>query len=87
MNSQKYLKPDPFSYPVVWSSPPAPNKGAAGAILEELKGSPFRKGDLQEQDTHGRDNEIMIAGDWLVTFWVDHAVREIRVVRLESAED
>ena len=37
-------------------------------ILDELKGSPFRKGDLQEKDTHGRDNEIMIAGNWLVTF-------------------
>jgi hypothetical protein len=57
------------------------------AILDELKKSPFRKGDLQERDAHGRDNEILIAGDWLVTFWVDHAVREIRIVRLESVED
>ena len=57
------------------------------AILDELKNSPFRKGDLQERDLHGRDNEITITGNWLVTFWVDHAAREIRVVRLESAED
>ena len=57
------------------------------AVLDELKGSPFRKGDLQEQDARGRANEILVAGDWLVTFWVDHAVREIRIVRLESAED
>ncbi len=58
-----------------------------GAILDELKGSPFRKGDLQERDAVGRENEIMVVGDWLVTFWVDHAVREIRVVRIESSED
>lgn len=58
-----------------------------GVILDELKGAPFRKGDLREQDARGRDNEILLTGDWLVTFWVDHAVREIRVVRLESAED
>lgn len=58
-----------------------------GAILNELKGAPFRKGDLQELDARGRANEILVAGDWLVTFWVDHAVREIRIVRLESAED
>lgn len=58
-----------------------------GAIFDELKSSPFRKGDLQEQDARGRENEIMVAGDWLVTFWVDHAVREIRVVRIESSED
>lgn len=56
-------------------------------IFDELKGSPFRKGDLQEQDAQGRENEIMVVGNWLVTFWVDHAAREIRVVRLESAED
>ena len=58
-----------------------------GVILDELKASPFRNGDLQEPDLQGRVNEILIAGDWLVTFWVDHAVREIRIVRLESAED
>jgi hypothetical protein len=58
-----------------------------GAILDKLKVSPFRKGDLQEPDLQGRANEILIAGNWLVTFWVDHAVREIRIVRLESAED
>lgn len=58
-----------------------------GAVLDELKVSPFRKGDLQEQDAHARTNEILVVGDWLVTFWVDHAVREIRIVRLESAED
>ena len=58
-----------------------------GKILDELKHSPFRKGDLQEQDAPGRENEIVVVGDWLVTFWADHATREIRVVRLESAED
>ncbi len=58
-----------------------------GVILDEVKAAPFRPGDLQERDTHGRVCEILVAGDWLVTFWVDHAVREIRVVRLESVED
>jgi hypothetical protein len=58
-----------------------------GMILEGLKTTPFRKGDLQERDGRGRDNEILVDGDWLVTFWVDHPVREIRIVRLESAED
>jgi hypothetical protein len=58
-----------------------------GTILDELKCTPFRRGDLQEQDSRGRDNEVFIAGDWLVTFWVDHAAREIRIVRLESADD
>ncbi len=58
-----------------------------GTILDGLKTAPFRKGDLQERDGHGRTNEVLVDGDWLVTFWVDHAVREIRIVRVESAED
>jgi hypothetical protein len=56
-------------------------------ILDGLKLAPFRKGDLQELDVNDRVNEIMVIGDWLVTIWVDHAVREIRVVRIESSED
>ena len=58
-----------------------------GAIFDGLKAAPFRRGDLQERDDLGRDNEILVDGNWVVTFWVDHAVREIRIVRVESAED
>ena len=32
-------------------------------------------------------NEVKLLGEWLVTFWTDHAVREIRVVDLERPED
>lgn len=56
-------------------------------ILDDLKAAPFRGGDLQERDAKGRLCEIVIGADWLVTFWVDHAVREIRVLRLESVDE
>ncbi|MDP3073411.1 MAG: hypothetical protein Q8N18_24175 [Opitutaceae bacterium] len=46
-----------------------------GTMLDGLKAAPFRKGDLQERDALGRANEILVDGDWLVTFWVDHALR------------
>jgi hypothetical protein len=58
-----------------------------GAALDRLKSTPFRPGDLQELDAQGRTNEILIEGEWLLTFRADHAVREIRVVRLESVND
>ena len=58
-----------------------------GVILDHLKAGPFRPGDLQERDAQGRICEILVVGDWIVTLWVDHAVREIRVLRLESVED
>ena len=56
-------------------------------IIDDLKGSPFRQGDLQEPDAQQRVNEILLLGNWLVTFWVDHAAREVRIVRLESSKD
>lgn len=27
-----------------------------------------------------------VVGDWMVSYWVDHAVREIRVTNLERIE-
>jgi hypothetical protein len=56
-------------------------------ILDEVKAAPFRPGDLQERDAQGRVHEVLVVGAWLVTYWPDHAVRELRVVRLEQVED
>lgn len=59
-------------------------------MLDNVKAAPFRPGDLQERDTQGRVNEVVEVvevGDWLVTYWPDHAVRELRIVRLERVED
>ncbi len=67
------------------ASRPAQRKLAV--ILDEVKAGPFRPGDLQEHDTQGRVNEVLVVGDWLVTYWPDHAGRELRVVRLEQVED
>lgn len=58
-----------------------------GVILDELKANPFRRGDLQEQDAAGRVCEILIVVDWIVTYWADHAAKEMRLVRLEPVED
>ncbi len=67
------------------ASRPAQQKLAV--ILDEMKAAPFRPGDLQERDAEGRVNEVFVVGDWIVTYWPDHAVRELRVVRLEQVED
>lgn len=57
------------------------------ARLDEVKAMPFRKGDFQQSDTTGRVNEVVLLGDWLVTYWSDHAVAQIHVVNLERVED
>lgn len=55
--------------------------------MEALNVDPFCVGDFQESDTQGRINEVALAGDWLITYWSDHAAREIRVIKLEYIED
>ena len=57
------------------------------ALLDRLKADPLRRGDLRELDAQGRVNEIFTEGDWIVTYWPDHAVREMCVVRIERVED
>ena len=55
--------------------------------MEALKVDPFCVGDFQENDTQDRINEVTLVGDWLITYWSDHAAREIRVIKIESIED
>lgn len=57
------------------------------AILDEIKAAPFRAGDFKQRDETGRFNEVVLLGEWLVTFWSDHTTREIRIVNLERVED
>ncbi len=57
------------------------------AVLAQVAVDPFRSGDLQQRDPAGRVHEVALLGEWLVTYWPDHAVREIRVVAPERADD
>jgi hypothetical protein len=65
----------------------AAEKNRLLALLDEMRAAPFRSGDLQQIDETGRVYEVVLSGDWLVSFWSDHAVREIRVVNLQKVED
>jgi hypothetical protein len=57
------------------------------ARLEALKSRPFQPGDFQQRDTTGRLNEVLLLDEWLVTYWIDHAVCEIHLVQLEIVDD
>ena len=39
----------------------------------------------QERDGNGRLMEILLRSRFAITFWTDHAVKEVRVVRIEEA--
>jgi hypothetical protein len=57
------------------------------SVLDQVATDPFRAGDMRQQDAAGRMHEIALLGEWLVTYWADHAVREIRIVALERPDD
>ena len=43
--------------------------------------------DTESAEKNRLFNEVLVVGNWLVTYWPDHAVRELRVVRLEQVGD
>ncbi len=56
------------------------------AFLEDLAHDPNRKGDYEEKDEVGREVQIKIVGDFALTFWADHAVKEVKITRVEKAD-
>lgn len=53
--------------------------------LQQLASKPFGDPDFREQSPSGRTYEVRVFDDIIVTYWVDHAVKEVRIVRLEVA--
>jgi len=53
---------------------------------ETLAVQPSRMGDYQERDDIGRPIQIKIIGDYALTYWADHAVKEVKVIKIERAD-
>lgn len=51
-------------------------------LADQLARHPFRVGDYRTLDAHGRDVESLLIGDYHFTFWVDHAMREVRITEI-----
>ena len=56
------------------------------SFLEGLATDPHRIGDFQERVDTGRSIQIKIIGDYALTYWADHAVKEIKVTKVEKAD-
>lgn len=54
-------------------------------LFEELAGDPFRTGDYVERDEIGRPIQVLIIGRHAVFFWVDHPVKEVKILDLHPA--
>ncbi|MCX6956237.1 MAG: hypothetical protein NTV51_29235 [Verrucomicrobia bacterium] len=46
----------------------------------KLAETPFQIGDYTTKDDQGRPLENILVGEWLFTFWADHATRELRIM-------
>jgi plasmid stabilization system protein ParE len=51
--------------------------------LERLAREPFSVPDLEETGPSGRKYAIRVRERIVLTYWVDHAVKEVRVLRVE----
>lgn len=56
------------------------------AFLESLADNPGKTGDYEERDEAGRPVQIKIVGDYALTYWADHAVKEVKVTKIETAD-
>jgi hypothetical protein len=53
------------------------------AELDCLAREPFAEPDLVETGASGRRYSIRVREQIVLTYWVDHAVKEVRVIRVE----
>jgi hypothetical protein len=52
-------------------------------IWRELAASPYRKGEWYQRTAAGRELQVQRSGRWLVRYWRDDPVLEIRIVDVE----
>ncbi len=55
-------------------------------FAESLKAHPTLPGDFVEQDDSRRNLQVKLVSRFLVTYWADHAVKEVKVVAIEQAD-
>lgn len=65
------------------SSLPKRQRNSVFDLLDKIAASPHGISDYQCYDGKGRLLETVSVDRYLITFWLDHAVKELRVVEVE----
>jgi mRNA-degrading endonuclease RelE of RelBE toxin-antitoxin system len=55
-------------------------------FIQSLSENPFMEGDFTDKDKIGRTRQIKIAGDYAITYWVDHPAKAVIVVDVALAD-
>lgn len=53
------------------------------AVIDLLTDNPFLEHDLSERAPSDRTYFVIVRDNIVITYWVDHSVRELRIMRLE----
>jgi hypothetical protein len=54
-------------------------------LIYRIAGVPSQIGDYESRDDTGREVQHIKIGDLIISFWADHAVKELRIVDIEEA--
>jgi hypothetical protein len=52
--------------------------------INRIERAPHSRGDFVERDADGRTLEVVALDHVVITYWLDEAVREVRVVQIEA---
>ena len=63
-----------------------PDRRKIEEFLQRLVRQPSLPGDFEAPSDDGKIHRVKIVGNWLVSYWSDDAVREIRFTNLEAIE-
>jgi hypothetical protein len=55
-------------------------------FIRQLGENPFQRGDYQDKDEAGNEIQVKIISDYAISYWPDHAVREIKIVNVQPAD-
>ena len=53
-------------------------------IFRALAESPYQKGEWRQKTKSGRELQVKRFGQWLVNFWLDDPVLEVRIVDVKK---
>ncbi len=52
-------------------------------VWREMAASPYQKGDWLQRTASGRELQVKRFGRWLIRYWLDDPVLEVRIVDVE----
>ncbi len=61
----------------------ATRRKLAARVIDRLCRFPERLGDCPIPGPDGRDNQVLLRDGLLLTYWIDDAAREVRIVNIE----